>query len=59
MLIKYSSFEALKHDAKSVDTNSADSVERHLAFEKFIILLDKEKDKKQSANPDKSTKKRI
>jgi len=57
--MKYSSFEELKLDTTSAETNSVDSAERHLSLEKFIILLQTGREKKQSANPDKVTKKRI
>lgn len=57
-LTKYSSFKSLKFDATSCEANLTDSGERHLAFEKFINLLQTEQGKKRGDNANKSTKKR-
>jgi hypothetical protein len=56
-LKKYSNFKALKLDTASGETNLIDSDERHLAFEKFINILQTELGKKQSDNANKLTKK--
>ena len=57
-LTKYNSFKALKLDAAPGEGDLMDSSERHLAFEKFINLLQTELNKKRGDNSDKSTKKR-
>jgi hypothetical protein len=56
-LIKYSSFKALKLDAALSETNLVDSAERHLAFERFVTLLQSELSKKQLDNANTPTKK--
>jgi len=56
-LTKYSNFKALKLDAASNEANFIDSNGRHLAFEKFISLLQTELSKKQSNQSNKFIKK--
>ena len=56
-LTKYSSFKSLKLDAASREANLMDPGERHLAFEKFINLLQTELGKKRDDNANKSAKK--
>jgi len=55
-LTKYSSFKALKLDVPSREANLTDSNERHLAFEKFINLLQAELGKRRGDNSDNSAK---
>ncbi len=58
-LTKYDSFEALKLDSASNEPSLMDSDERHLAFEKFITLLQKQITREeQDNNSDKPGKKR-